>query len=131
MAYELGLLCVVPEGESPEALVRQLLSSLEPAPTLDSWRYGETWAACEVGLSPAAEPVIVQANVADNVVANIALRGASEGVLADPLGFQAVVTMTLTGDVDWLPIRALILAAKERWNGILFDEVSGFNATIE
>jgi hypothetical protein len=69
--------------------------------------------------------------VADALVASIALRGVSEGVLADPLEFRAVFSITLIGDVNWTPIRALIQSAKDKWRGILYDEVSGFNASVD
>jgi hypothetical protein len=131
MAYELGLICDVPDDLSPEALVRELCRAIEPPPALSRWRYGDSWAACEVDLTQLCEPATLQANVADGLVATIALQGVEEGALADPLGFRVVFSITLVGDVDWTPIRTLIQAARENWRGVLFDDVSGFDAVVE
>jgi hypothetical protein len=130
MAYELGLLCSIPEGLTPEALIRDLCSSSNVPLHLGRWRYGESWAGCEATFPSTESRAALQANVGDNVVASVALRGLSEGALADPLRFGAALTITLTGEVDWAAIEALIEAAKRNWQAILYDEVSGFKATI-
>jgi len=131
MAYELGLICDVPEDLGPEALVRELCRAIKPPPVLSRWCYGDSWAACEVDLMHFSAPVTVQANVADDVVASVALQGVEEGALVDPFEFRCVFSVTLVGDVDWTQIRILIRAAREKWRGDLFDEVCGFSATVE
>jgi hypothetical protein len=131
VAYELGLICDVSESLGPEALVRELCAVLEPPPDLSEWRYGESWAACEVATVADSVPFTIQANKADTFVTSMALRGEKEGVLTEPLEFQAVISITLVGEIDWAPVQMLVRAAMRKWRGILFDEVSGFNASLE
>lgn len=131
VAYELGLLCDIPENLGPEEMLCDLCAAIEPTPEMSQWLHGEFWVGCDVDLSPPAAPVYLQANVGDTTVADMALLAVNEGVIADPLEFRALVSITLVGEVNWEPIRVLIRTARNRWRGLLFDEVSGFRATVD
>ena len=93
---------------------------------------GEHWMACDVDTSPVHQPFLFQVTVASESATEMAREAAAAGVrIEDPAEFRAVITITISGEADWPPIRTVLQTGMQRWKGILFDETSGFNATLD
>ena len=129
MSYEVGVLCQAPEQMSPAAALSWLLEQL-PGPAeqheLSTW---ETAASCWQKMASDGREFGVAVNMANPTVFDFAQQAWAEGVAPSPELYNAVVIFTLIDDV-WEPVDLLLRLVIDQWNGLLFDEVSGFRATL-
>jgi hypothetical protein len=129
VAYELGLIGTTTQKD-PLALLRELAAAVDPTPTVERVRLGGSWASCEF-VKAASAPMMVQANISDEVVANVAANAHSSGASGGTSEFNVVVSIALVEDPNWDYVRMVARVVQKRWSGVLFDDIAGFSASLE
>jgi hypothetical protein len=129
MAYELGLIGTSTQLD-PLALLRELAAAVDPTPAVEEVRIGDSWASCEF-VTTASASTTVQANISDELVANVAANAYSSGVNGGTSEFNLVISIVLVEDPNWDYVRMVARVAQEKWSGVLFDEVAGLSASLE
>ena len=134
MAYEIQLYCTT-GGIAADAGFDSLVSRVAADGTelrLSDRSSGDGWVAAQ--LDPAAGDTAgchVQFSAGSPLVAAM-VAGAAPG---DPSGrvstADALVTLTLSGELDWTVVSAIWRAAKALWEVVPYDEGSGFAVDLD
>jgi hypothetical protein len=135
MAYEIQLYCTsggMTAGKGFGALLSRVSADGTELLVSDR-RSGEGWAAAR--LDPAATPGAGGCHVQFDAGSPTADAMIAEAAPGDPSGrvaaADAVVTLTLSGDVRWAVVSAVWHAATALWDVIPFDDGSGFAVELE
>lgn len=128
MAYELGLIAST-GAEDALTFLRDLAAVADRPTRIGNIRIGDSWAACDF-IAAKSVPIALQANLSDSEVRRRTEQARSEGVATLRPGIDLVVTITLTDDPDWDYLRAIVREVESQWKGLLFDEMSGFSASL-
>ena len=130
MAYEVGVLCRTPATLSPNEAVVLLTDHLSPAPELYDWNEGESVASCNVRIVDSQVDFVLAVHRSTPTVFDLAHQAWKEGLAPAPEAYEMAVIFTLVDDA-WEPVRQLLSMLVVDWNGLLFDEVSGFTARLD
>lgn len=129
MAYEFGLICRA-ALRSPREALDELRPLFGEAVVLDNVKIGDSWASCDVPVGR-SRSMTVQANVSDQVVSRLVADAHVFGAITHPTDFNVAVSVTLVDDPDWELVRRFVRFLEANWAGVLFDEVSGFGASLD
>ena len=92
---------------------------------------GNDWCACDVQFGQSQWLTTLEVSrVAVHLTALVESAAADGFALDASRGDYFAIDLTLSGDVDWLPIMALLGRVIEQHEGLLYDEVAGFKATL-
>ena len=130
MAYTVGALCRSPLSVDLAAVLDDLVS--HPSIVRNGRRSeGDDWCASDVQFGQSQWLTSLEVSrVAEHLTTLVASAAADGFALSDSRGAYFVIDLTLSGDVDWPPILAFLRSVIEQHQGLLYDEVDGFRATL-
>jgi hypothetical protein len=136
VAFEYGLLGSS-GGEGPERALDSLLAVLrtdDPSTVYDEIKRGDGWTSVRIRF-PAIDGRAVEQNIQISVGGVIvqAYLGMARTVVGDDVlsGRDLMITVSSIGDVNDAFDDQIIAFAQERWNGIPWDNVSGFLTSFD
>jgi hypothetical protein len=128
MAYEIQLYCTtggLTPGEGFDALLARASGESGELPVSDR-SSGAGWVAAH--LDP--DGCLLQFSAGSPLVAAMVAEVAPDDPTGRVAAADAVVTLTLSGDVEWAAVSALWRAAKALWDAVAYDEGSGFGVDL-
>lgn len=130
MAYTVGVLGRSPMPVNLVAVLDDLVSHasiIRSGPRSE----GEGWCACDVQLGQSQWMATLQVSRVAKHLTTLVDSAAADGFALDASqGHHFAIDLTLSGDVDWLPLLTFLRGVIEQHHGLLYDEVAGFKATL-
>jgi hypothetical protein len=136
MAYEIRLYCSISGVSAVEGLDAVLSQTKADGAELQSSSRssGDGWVAAaidQVGDVPGARGCRVEFHSASPLVEKAVAEVASEDLSGRVRNADAIVILTLSGDVRWVIVKAIWVAARTLWEVIPYDDGSGFDVDLD
>ena len=134
MAYEIRLYCTtggIAAGAGFGSLV-SLVSANGTELRLSDRSSGDGWVAAQ--LDPVAGGTAgchVEFSAGSPLVAAMVADGGADDPAGRVSAADAIVTLTLSGEVDWTVVAAIWRAAKSLWEVVPHDDGSGFDVDLD
>ncbi|MBY9076636.1 hypothetical protein K1X13_17515 [Nocardioides sp. WL0053] len=90
----------------------------------------EGWCACDVQLGQSQWMATLQVSRVAKHLTTLVDSATADGFALDASQGHFAIDLTLSGDVDLLPLLTFLRWVIEQHDGLLYDEVAGFKAAL-